>query len=251
MSILGSIGLKMTPFDDGKHIDPCGLADVLAVINSKLLQLTAENHDLRKKVESLFIELEKAKYPLLTYQTYPLVPVKVPVTNWPQQWMLTPSQQGDIIDSSSETIWWLDVNQPSLHVEVSMPSIQVPVPSWDSVPQLANDVKFNQGMERAIEIREAIETLESELSRIKEEELEPSLIGAGVKGRVKYGQWEVGVVQRKGSTRIDRKKLVQALESAGVQPEPIVSAASVTGADSVYLWLGRSKPANGDPGEDE
>ena len=122
-----------------------------------------------------------------------------------------------------------------------MSTITVPPPLWNEVKQLAADMQFAESMDRAIGIRDAIEVLETELARIKEQQLEPSLVAAQVKGRVRYKDWEVGVVQRSGSVRIDRKKLVAALEQHGVPPEPIVSAASIKGTDSVYLWLGRSK----------
>lgn len=134
------------------------------------------------------------------------------------------------------------------------------VPLVDETP-LAGNEELQQAVARAAELTEAIDTLKAELARVKEEDIESALLGAQVKTRVRFmvpftdestGQTEMreyvtGVVFRKGSTRIERKKLVKVLQDAGIDPLPIVEAASVTGSDSVYLWFGR---ANGEGSND-
>lgn len=90
----------------------------------------------------------------------------------------------------------------------------IPVPDYSTVKPLRQSRRFKRMMDRAIEIKSAIEALNDEYSDIRAD-LEPELVGAGVKSVVYQGH-TVSHITRKEGKKLDKKKLVVNLQALGV-----------------------------------
>lgn len=108
----------------------------------------------------------------------------------------------------------------------------VEVPKYTEFEELKTKA-FRDLMEEGIALKEEIEELERELTRVKDW-IEIELAAAGVKGSVDYDGYKVCVVDKAGSPRLDRKKLLKLLGPKGVE---IMQKATVIGKPSHYVSL--------------
>lgn len=117
-----------------------------------------------------------------------------------------------------------------------------PVPSYSTNPRLKRSTKFGAAMREAITIRGQIEALEARLSVLKTQRIEPELIAAGIEGRVEYEGWQVVVVERREGQKLNRKKLMVAMEQRGYDTSIVAEAMEIT-PGSHYVELRGPKEA--------
>lgn len=122
----------------------------------------------------------------------------------------------------------------------------VPIPSHTDIPHLRKSRRFKQAMDEAIELRGRIDAAEARIAELKTQRIEPELVVAGVEGRVDYNGWQVAVVDRAEGKKLNRKKLVVAMEARGYDTSVIDEALETTpGAHYVEL----RSPKDDDEGE--
>lgn len=109
----------------------------------------------------------------------------------------------------------------------------VEVPKYTEFDDLRTNKTFRVLMDTAIELKIEIEALEAELAEVKED-IEVELAAAAVDGSVDYMGYRVCVVDKVGSPRLDRKKLLKLLGPKGVE---IMQKATVIGKPSHYVSL--------------
>lgn len=109
----------------------------------------------------------------------------------------------------------------------------VEVPKYTEFEELRTNKTFRTLMDEAIDIKQRIEVLESDLMAVKDE-IEIELAAAAVDGSVEYKGYRVCVVDKAGSPRLDRKKLLKLLGPKGVE---IMQKATIIGKPSHYVSL--------------
>lgn len=119
----------------------------------------------------------------------------------------------------------------------------VEVPKYTEFEELRTNKTFRFLMDEAIDIKRRIEELNDELSVVKDN-IEVELAAAAVEGSVDYKGYRVCVVDKVGSPRLDRQKLLKLLGPKGVE---IMQKATVIGKPSHYVSLTSPKEeSNGD-----
>lgn len=109
----------------------------------------------------------------------------------------------------------------------------VEVPKYVDFDGLKTNKTFRALMDEAISIKQEIENLELALAEVKED-IEVELVAADVDGSVDYKGYRVCVIDKAGSPRLDRKKLLKLLGPKGVE---IMQKATVIGKGSHYVSL--------------
>jgi hypothetical protein len=125
-----------------------------------------------------------------------------------------------------------------------MPYIQVPIPSHTEFRALKS-ARFRKLADEAIELKQQIEAYRSKYTTVAEQ-LQVELLSADLPPDVKtidYNGAQMGVVFRRGSKKLDKKKLAVSLMEIGVNPAIIDECSTETaGSQSLRLVL---------PGEEE
>lgn len=112
---------------------------------------------------------------------------------------------------------------------------QVPVPSYSTFDYLKKSKRFREIMTEATTIRTQMDDLDRQLATLKEE-AEAELMTGGVEigQTIDYYGWHLRIVDRPGTPRIDKKRLLKLLGADGVQ---ILKKAMVPGKPSHYVAL--------------
>ena len=93
-------------------------------------------------------------------------------------------------------------------------SSTVPIPDYTDNPHLKRSKRFQKAVARSLELKDEIAERQEEYDELRTEVLLPEMIEADVPRVICQGA-QVGVVERKGYKKLDRAKLVVALEKRG------------------------------------
>ena len=113
---------------------------------------------------------------------------------------------------------------------------------YTELKPLQRSRRFQGIMDRAITLKKEIDAREIEYNALREA-LEPVLAEAGVVGQmVVYKGYVTGIVQRKEGTKLNRKKLVVALQSRGYDLAVIEEGSDITEASQHVQIREHSEP---------
>lgn len=112
-------------------------------------------------------------------------------------------------------------------------SSTAPIPDYTTNPHLKRSKRFQKAAARALVLKDEIAERIEEYDELRTETLLPEMIEAGVP-RVSIAGAQVGVVERKEYKKIDRAKLIAALEKRGYDLT-VIDEGSVTVDASTYV----------------
>lgn len=117
----------------------------------------------------------------------------------------------------------------------------VEVPSYTEFDHLKKSKAFRTAFNEAIEVRQQMEALEQRLGELKDE-LEAELLVAEIEPgtSIDYEGWRVLVVDKPGSKKLDKKKLLTVLKkSLGSEAKAVgvLKQAMVEGKPSHYVQI--------------
>lgn len=119
-----------------------------------------------------------------------------------------------------------------------------PTPKWQDIEGLRTNRKFRTAADKAIEIKRQIEALEDQLDELKMQKLLPDMIAADCK-RVIFSvkgpqntdvDYQIGVVERKETKRLNKQKLIVEMEKRGIDTS-IIDDCSDTSPASTYVEI--------------
>lgn len=114
----------------------------------------------------------------------------------------------------------------------------VETPSYRDNPALRRSRRFHRLADRAIALKDEMAERENEYEEIRQKLL-PELIEADAT-RVEYNGAQIGIVNRKASKRLNKDKLIAALESRGIDLSVLDEAYEPTEA-STYVEVRTAK----------
>lgn len=109
----------------------------------------------------------------------------------------------------------------------------VAVPDYTEFKTLKGNKAFKSAFDEAIDIKQQIAALEERFDALKDD-LEAELVAADAGKAVTYNGWRVQIVDKEGSLKLDKKKLLKLLGPKGVE---ILTKASVKGKPSHYVQI--------------